>query len=88
MAIQVGEKTKKKKKADLPENLDLFLPISAVLFAIMIIFYGTLFFLIIKLKKQKLFLKAILNKKKKRSQKKLRKKQKTTMTLLKILNFY
>jgi hypothetical protein len=45
MAIQVGEKAKKKKERDLPENLDLFLPISIVLFAIMAIFYATLFYL-------------------------------------------
>lgn len=56
MAIQVGEKTKKKKKTNLPENLDLFLPISAVLFAIMVIFYGTLFFLSDKAEEAKVIL--------------------------------
>ncbi len=45
MAIQVGDKTKKKKGKDLPENLDLFLPISIILFIIMGLFYISLFYL-------------------------------------------
>ena len=65
MAIQIGEKTKKKKKTNLPENLDLFLPISAVLFAIMVVFYGTLFFLSNKAEEVKVVLENNIEQKEK-----------------------